>query len=376
MKSNYTQPRHVFFNDPNVPDTVESRIPAPTLEQILFKFSVEAPRPYFSNIVGQDIAKRKLRRAAVNALQKWDHNCCEYSFLITGPSSVGKTTLVKAFAGIVNLPFVEVSPRSVQTMDDLFNLIHHALAQCNPPLPLMPIKRANNYELPPCIIFIDEAHALRKGIQNDLLKAIEADDRQFTTEAGENVSTANVCWFFATTEVGDLFGPLLNRFTEINLKPYNREEIAEIVRKKYPVLDIETCRDIAHYESRVPRRAISFANELLQEAQQRPGIDLCYLIKEIAEENEIDEYGMHKRHLHILRLLAEKPVSKDRLALSLQVGKEELERLIMPPIMLSTVDNPSLVTVCQAGYTLTEHGLQELMKRGMLSADYVFKPQE
>jgi hypothetical protein len=109
---------------------------------------------------------------------------------------------------------------------------------------------------------------------------------------------------------------------------------------------------------------------------QRPDDMLFDLALEIAEENEIDEHGMQKRHLHILKLLAEKPISKDRLALSLHVGKEELEKLIMPPILLSTTDSPALVTVCQGGYTVTEAGLEELMKRNILAADYVFKPQD
>jgi hypothetical protein len=53
-----------------------------------------------------------------------------------------------------------------------------------------------------------------------------------------------------------------------------------------------------------------------------------------------------------------------------------LEKLIMPPIMLSTIDSPALVTVCQGGYTVTEAGLLELIKRDILAADYVFKPQD
>ncbi len=370
------QHRYVFFRDQSVPQSFIVDRQGPTLDRIMNAFSPENKDCFFKDIIGQEIAKKKLRRAAVAALQRWDHDCSDYNFLITGPSSVGKTTIVKTFAKILKLPFIEVSPRAIQSMDDLFLLILKTLVQSNPPLPLMPQKSSNNFELPPCIIFIDEAHALRKGIQNDLLKAIEADDRQFATEAGDNVSTKNVCWFFATTEVGDLFGPLLNRFTEINLKPYNKSEIAQIVKKKFPMFDDDICERVAHFESRVPRRAISFANELYQEKMQRPDDMLFDLALEIAEENEIDEHGMQKRHLHILKLLAEKPISKDRLALSLHVGKEELEKLIMPPIMLSTIDSPALVTVCQGGYTVTEAGLAELIKRDILAADYVFKPQD
>ena len=49
--------------------------------------------------------------------------------------------------------------------------------------------------------------------------------------------------------------------------------------------------------------------------------------------------------------------------MTLQVSKEELERIIMPPILCETEDMPALVTVSRQGYLITEAGVAELAKR-------------
>ena len=359
------QPRLLFHFDVERPET-DGLPKAPTLEEIRACF--ESPiHPFnaYNKIVGQETAKKKLRRVTIDAYLKIDHNCGDCNFLVTGPSSVGKTTIVRAFADSVRLPFIEVSPRALETIDDLLGFITHVLGNRKPPLNLVPTIRANFYELPPCIIFIDEAHALRKNLQNELLKAVERHDRSFITEAGETISTKNVCWFFATTEVGDLFGPLLNRFTEINLKPYTKHEVAKIVQMNFPDLTEEICKTVAHFESKVTRRALAFATELMRELQQRPEIPLQKLAAELAEENDVDQHGMEKRHLHILKLVSVRAIPKDRLALNLHVTKEELERLIVPPLLLDTEDAPALLTVTGKGYEITQAGAKELQKRGI-----------
>lgn len=358
------QRRMVFFHDPRVP--VTAGFPkAPSLHDVRWKVDSSNPNSPFHKMIGQASAKKKLARAAIDALLRYDHVCKDISFLITGPSSVGKTTLVKLFAELLGLPFVEISPRAIKKVGDVFIAISDTLSNWKTPLPLVPTGRPDHYSLPPCIIFVDEAHALRDAVQNGLLKAIESKDRLLQVESGETVDCSRACWIFATTETGDLFGPLLNRFCEINLKPYTREEIAQIVQKNFPAWDMDTCRLVAHYEGRVPRKAIEFAKEMHMEKRQGNTGSMQQIAREIAIENNIDEHGMHERHLKILKLIVDKPVSKERMALSLNCGKEELERLIMPPMLCETEDQPAFVTVTQAGYTITPAGFDELVKRGL-----------
>jgi Holliday junction resolvasome RuvABC ATP-dependent DNA helicase subunit len=384
--SQMQQPKIAFFYDPDYPETESVReydiargVPVrgkPSLENLVKKLSPENPSNPFNKIIGQDMAKRTMRRAAVSAMMNPYHLCTK-NFLVTGPSSVGKTTIVRTFAKVLRVPIIEISPRSISTMQDVLRAIRQGIESHGKNLMLLPLGKGNQYDIPPCIIFVDEAHALRRNVQNELLKAVEAHDRSFTTEAGDHVSTANVCWCFATTEVGDLFGPLLNRFSEINLVPYTKAQVAQIVNVHYPEWDLDLCKLVAHYESRVPRRALAFAAELAQEMILQPDEDCETLAEQIAEEMGIDQYGMNKRHLQILQLAAEKPISKDRLALNLHVSKEELERLIVPPLLMQTDDNPALLTVCQGGYTLTNHGQLELTKRKLGAiAGFVMKGVE
>lgn len=365
------QNRFRFFDHPDSYNINPNPHPEKMLpvEHFVNRFSDENPDNPFHDMIGQDMAKRTLKRAAINSMMRWDH-CCVKNFLVTGPSSVGKTTIVRLFASILKIPIVEISPKAFTKMDDVFKFICQSIESFRPTglikgtgIKVIPQQSERHFELPPCIIFVDEAHALHKGLQNELLKAIETKDRRFCTEKGVMVKTDNVCWFFATTETGDLFGPLLNRFTEINLQPYTREQIAKIVNKNFPEWSTDLCRSVAYYEGRVPRRAISFAQTLKEEIAQNPNVHWKFLIQNVADENQVDEYGLHLRHLKILQLLRGKPVSKARLAQHLQVSENELMRLIVPPIMMNTEDMPALITVCQQGFCLTAEGESELAKR-------------
>jgi len=319
---------------------------------------VHGPNSPFNKMVGQEAAKKKLGRAAIDALMQQDRSCASTNYLVTGPSSVGKTTLVKAFAQIVDLPFVELSPMALRTLTDLLNIIPTVFKSRG----LNFVPYGNRYILPPCIIFVDEAHGLKESLQHGLLKAIESQDKILHLEGGITIDCRKVCWFFATTEVGELFGPLLNRFVEIPLKPYVMKDIAQILNKHlgWPMT---ICENIAFYERRVPRKALQVAQEIQKELNQGYQGLSHDLIKDIAAENDVDEYGMNGKHLKALRALQRRPVSKDRLAMMLHVRKEELERLIMPDLMIDSDDQPAFVTVSQSGYQLTDEGIEYLQNR-------------
>jgi Holliday junction resolvasome RuvABC ATP-dependent DNA helicase subunit len=267
------------------------------------------------------------------------------------------------FAEILDLPYIEISPKAIGSVSDVFVKIAETLKNWKIPVPLVPHQRPQNYVLPPCIIFVDEVHALKESVQHGLLKAVENKDAMLQVETGETLNTFNACWIIATTDSGDLFDAFDNRFCEINLKPYTKAEVAQIVQKNYPDWPIEACEIIAHYQSRVPRKALELAREVEMEKQQGNRASFKKIAAEIAKENGIDEHGMSDRHVKILKLLGEAPVSKERMALSLDVKVRELVRRIMPSLMIETEDMPALVTVSKSGYVITKDGLAELDKR-------------
>lgn len=357
--------RKVFHVDPTQPFTsLHTKKKQPTVEQASNK--VEQG---LLSIVGQETAKKRLKRIAVNALMRYDHNCNGINLLLTGPASVGKTSMVQTFAKILDLPYLEINPRSLNSLDDLFDQIAKALKNSNPSMPLEKFGDVENqiYMASPMVVFVDESHALNKQLQDGLLKAIENNDRTLQTESNRTLLCKNICWIFATTEIGDMFGPLLSRFTILDLIPYTKEEIAKIIFCRFPNLPVDVCLSIANFENRVPRKAIDFAKEVIIEHENDPTRNMQDIVSQIAEESGYDELGLHHRHVKLLKLLSKSPMSKDRLAFSLQVGKEELQKMIIPAISAETEEYSALVTVTSKGYTITEAGMMELAKRNLLA---------
>ena len=76
------------------------------------------PNSPFSRFVGNDKAVRKMQIAAYSALGNPTHMMRDLAFAIFGPSSAGKTTIARLYAQAVGLPFVEISPKAIKTVDD------------------------------------------------------------------------------------------------------------------------------------------------------------------------------------------------------------------------------------------------------------------
>jgi Holliday junction resolvasome RuvABC ATP-dependent DNA helicase subunit len=337
-------------------------LPAPpSLEQRLWLVNPDNPTSPFYSYVGQPHAKTKLGRAVAVALSKPDHLCREISWLLTGPSSVGKTTLARVFAKCLQIPMIEISPKAVSSLQELIDFV--CICLNNHETPLAPEQVVNRIVLPPCIIFIDEVHALKNSLQQGLLKAVESKDSVLHTEKGEIIDCFNVCWMIATTDCADLFDAFQNRFCEIKLRPYTRSEISDIIKVHNEDFEKDTCDLISKFEPRIPRKALEFARDVKMLKSIYVDRSPEDLVKIIAEENGLDESGLHKMHVQILKILSRKPTSRDRLATQLSIRTKELDSRIMPSLIADTPDLPALVGVSQQGYLLTQAGYDELKRR-------------
>ena len=296
---------------------------------------VNGPKSPFNRFVGNANAIEKLKTAAFAALSKHNHEMNELAFAIFGPSSAGKTTIVKIYAETVRLPLVEVSPKSVKTLEDVFKLINNTLS--NDELPLVE-QRKNHYVLPPCVLFFDEVHAMSDGIIQGLLKATEYDDGVLATENGKIVDTTHVTWMIVAIANPDLPQPV--------------------------------CEQVAHYNSRIPREALQFARymRLVKNMhKQKPWDEVA---KQIATNEGIYEFGMHEIHLKILTALGQGPIAKNRIGNGTGKKDEEIEKFILPWLLCSTDDSPALVDVSTKGYIITQAGLNELDKRNIKHVGY------
>jgi len=331
-----------------------------TEEKRLARIDRNNPSSPFSKFIGNDKAVRKFQVAAYNALGEINHQMRELAFSIFGPSSAGKTTIARIYAETVNLPLIEINPKSIKTMDDIFRQIVNVFELHE--LPLIEL-RPKHYTLPSCIIFIDEVHALADGIVQGLLKATEFKDGVMVTESGKVINTYHVTWIIATTDEGKLFDAFRNRFSPVVLNYLNKAEIAQLIKNEYPHLPSNVCELVAHYNPRVPRKALEFARYMCMVQQMQKNDSWEQIAKQVASDEGIDEFGMHEIHLSILRALANGPVAKNRIVNITGRKEEEVERFIIPYLLTETDEQKALITVSTKGYSLTEAGIYELERR-------------
>jgi Holliday junction resolvasome RuvABC ATP-dependent DNA helicase subunit len=350
---------------------------APSLDERRWAVDSANPDCPFSRFIGNERAIKRLSRSAFSALGKRNHLCRENSWALLGPASTGKTTLAKLYAELLELPFVEIHPRSIKTANDLLVKIAEVCEQTMIPLSydgtempteytsleLVPHKQANHFYLPPMIVFIDEVHSLRNNVVQSLLKATEKKDSELITEGGWTVNTHNVCWMIATTDRGLLFDAFDTRFTKVHLRLYSSDEIAKIVNLDNPDWSDGICNLVAKYAGRVPREALGFANEMRLEEEMNPG-NWEKVAWSVAQDHGIDEFGMTHQRIGILVALGQQgAIAKARMGDVASCKTEELEKFIMPPLMATTPDQKPLVTVTSKGYTITHAGLEELDRR-------------
>ena len=354
------QKHFVFFG----PKDSKGR-PVPTDAQKKARIDRNNPDAPFSRFIGNDRAVKKLQVAAFKALGHPYHMMRDLSFAIYGPASAGKTTLARLYAETVQLPFLEVSPKSLRNVDDLFDQISTTLKDAG-----IPLVEGNNgqYNLPPMVIFIDEVHALVDSVVQGLLKATEFNDAMLVTETGRILDCFAATWMIATTDEGKLFDAFRTRFSPVQLQYLTRVELSKIVRIANPELSPAVCDLVSHYNARVPRKALEFARYMKLVREMDEGLSWEEVARQVAEDEGIDQYGMANVHFKVLRSLANGPVSQRRMPTITGRKMEEVDRFIMPWLMTETDDQPALVGVGPRGYILTDAGVAELSKRGIEAA--------
>lgn len=320
-----------------------------------------------SKFVGNDKVVKKLQVVAYNAMGKQDHDCSGINFSVFGMPSTGKTTLVRQFAELLQLPFCEISPKGISKLSDLKDQIMISIVRHKTMFGSCEVTQNNEDRstFPPCIIFIDEVHALSDYIVNGLLKATEFNDATLVIENGEVYDCRNICWFIGTTEEGQLFDAFRSRFSPLQLNYLTRKEISRIIKNVHGDFDDNVCDLISFYNSRLPRKALEFARYLKLKKNMQPEVSYEDLCKEIALEEGIDEQGMNIVHLSVLKALKDTPVAKNRLTTLIGKKIDEVENYIMPVLLSSTEDQASMVRVTNKGYEITANGMNELRKRGL-----------
>lgn len=348
------QPQKIFFDNDNKPSSEE------------IENHLEHPDCPLNKIIVSEKNEGNmeiLKMFAHTAYSLPNHSCRGMSFVILSTAGQGKTYVVRQWAATIGIPFVFVQSDALADNHHLFNLIQKAFESTTPIIE----QPADKYTVPPCIVFLDEIHALPNRVMDGLLNAMEYNDGKMKITVGKGlrsrsieVDCREVCWVGATTEEGKLPGPFASRLeTTIIWHPAGPEEICDIVNLQYPELSDEACWAVAKYRT-VPRGAVAFARLMIM-AKNRDQCTWEEAADTIAKNMDLDEYGMPNRQVELLTLLGHRPISKSVLAIALKCNLEALERVILPPLLQT-----GLVIPTRRGYAITKAGICELDKRNIL----------
>jgi Holliday junction resolvasome RuvABC ATP-dependent DNA helicase subunit len=147
------------------------------------------------------------------------------------------------------------------------------------------------------------------------------------------------------------------------MRLYTKDEVAKIVKLNHPEWDENLCGLIAHYCSRVPREALEFAEAVRKSRAYKPA-SWEAVARRVADLKGIDEYGMSRQRLEILKALGQRPMSINGLCVTAGVKEKELRKYVLPWLLESTPDQKARVVVTSRHY-ISPEGLAELEKRGI-----------
>lgn len=277
--------------------------------------------------------------------------------LLLGPASTGKTTLARLSAKYTELPYIE-SEGNIQSGDDLFKALQTLFSELEGPNGRvfgLVEEKPRHYRVPPCIVFIDEAHK-QPAMGEWLLKPTEPNDRTMILRDGRVVDTGYIFFMLGTTNPEKLAGALRTRLDVLTLLPYSTAQVAEIVRRAEKLPPGE-CMTLAKMSRSIPRVALKYAEKAKRTAE-RSGVTVPEGVAVVASREGLDDNFLTTQHRAAMKLLKSAVrLAKPRLAIGLGVPVDWLEEEILPGLWQATDDFPAMVRMGARGIELTDEGL-------------------
>ncbi len=299
------QQQHIFF-DPSKDRRFPTLPAKPTDNQIQAMLDNS---PLKKIVVGEKNQgpMRILTRFAFNAYLDPTRSCRGMNWAIYAGPGQGKTFVATQWGATIGIPFLFIQSDSLESTWMLFERLRTMFDDSG--IPLVPQTHERHFTIPPCIVFLDEAHSLSREMRTGgLLNAMEYNDGWLrTVPPGKNqgqymVDCSQICWVAASTDPGLLIkqsGAFYDRLrNHLQWAAAGEAEVKEIVRldserkvqeqpERYQLLSEDVCKLVAHYEP-VPRKAIAFADNMQME-RRRSNASWQIAAAIVAEDNKVDQ---------------------------------------------------------------------------------------
>lgn len=248
--------------------------------------------------------------------------------LLSGPPGLGKTTLAEIIARELAVPVVNTSGPALEKPGDLAALLS-SLSH-------------------PCVVFVDEIHALDRKAEEMLYSAME--DGVLDIIVGEGAKTRTLrlplvdfTLVGATTQTGLLSAPLRDRFGYLGrLSLYSDSDLASIVARSAALLgariDADGAALIASRSRGTPRVANMWLRRVRDWAQVHGhGILTAQLAQEALESYGVDSLGLDAFARDLLTVLLVNfqggPAGLSALASSLGEAPVTIEQVYEPHLL-------------------------------------------
>ncbi len=275
--------------------------------------------------VGQDALKEQLGvsiAAAAARGEALDH------VLLAGPPGLGKTSLAQIVAAELDVPFVQTAGPALERKGDVAAFLT-ALE-------------------PRSVFFVDELHRLSRALEETFYPAMEDRKLPITVGqgAGARVVTLDLPPFTlvgATTRAGLLSTPLRDRFgIQHRLEPYDRDDLAAIVRRSARILEVELDEDGARAIAARSRGTPRVANRLLKRVRDYAEVRMGGVVTAEAADRalallEVDELGLDRLDRELLRAICVRfdggPVGLSTLAVAVGEEQDTIEDVYEPYLL-------------------------------------------
>lgn len=269
-----------------------------------------------------------------------------------GPSGHGKTTLARIVAHHLKREFIEINSTTIK---DPFQFRGWII---NPKL----IGTG-------AVILLDECHALKKGIQTNLLSALQTPRKLHTEHRNQifiDSIPENISFIFATTHAGQIIPALRKRLRNVEFLDYNAEERQEMTVKYLQRVhgftsnqfDIQAVLAIAK-RSRDGRHITENCDDILELMKQKGETNLTLgTVEETFKIKGIDQSGLTRLDRKLLLYIVEAKtfVGLDTLEAAMNLTKKEIKENLEPWLLRNR-----FIARHAAGRVITQKGFKAVL---------------